>query len=145
MSGGCQCEGHAQFHRRKPLKAFSQSDSPTPPSGLFPSLCFPLELPPFNSKLFSFPLYTLRCFHYANTKLVAGLAFLSTFLDGKWDWGSSPAILQLALMRNWFLEISSITDGQDNLSALQNTREIVNFVWKKRTPNFLSSCTRSYV
>lgn len=61
-----------------------------------------------NSEFFS--VFTLCCFHYANTKLVAGLMFfLYFFLDRKWDWGSSPALLWLAFMRNWFLEISSIT------------------------------------
>lgn len=45
-----------------------------------------------NSEFFSFtpPLvFTLCCFHYANTKLVAGLMFFFfpplTFSDGKWD------------------------------------------------------------
>lgn len=32
------------------------------------------------------------------------------------------ALLGLALMRNWFLEISSITDGQDNYAVLQRSR-----------------------
>lgn len=32
------------------------------------------------------------------------------------------ALLVLALMRNWFLEISSITDGQDNYPVLQRSR-----------------------
>lgn len=36
-----------------------------------------------NFKLFSFPVFTLRCFHYANTKLVAALMFFFTFLDGE--------------------------------------------------------------
>lgn len=87
MSGGRQCEGHAQFHRRKPLKASSQSD-PLRPHLLcvcFVSFCFLQELPPLIFNCLAFLVFTLRCFHYANTKLVAGLMFFFTFLDGKWD------------------------------------------------------------
>lgn len=94
MSGARQCEGHAQFHRREPLKASPQSDSLR--LHLLRVLGFFFFLPLFspgasaiNFKLFSFAVFTLRCFHYANTKLVAGLMFLFTFFfffsDGKWD------------------------------------------------------------
>lgn len=75
MSGARQCEGHAQFHRRKLLKASSNqilSDSTF-------CLCFSLSLfspgaSIINSKLFSSRVFTLRCFHYANTQPVAGFS-----------------------------------------------------------------------
>lgn len=41
-------------------------------------------------------------------------------------------------MRNWFLQISSITDGQGNLSALQKITEKVNSIWKKKNPSITS-------
>lgn len=82
MSGVRQRERHAQFHMRKPLKAFSQSDPLTPPFVFFflpLSLCFPAGASTINSKLFSFPLFTLCCFHYANAKPAAALTFSFTF------------------------------------------------------------------
>lgn len=65
---------------------------------------------------------TLCCFHYANTTLVAG--FMSSpppFETGNRIEKSHLALLGLALMRNWFLEISSITNRQDNYHVLQRS------------------------
>lgn len=76
MSGALQCERHAQFHRRKRLKASSRSDSMSPPSVRFLLVfVFPRSFCHINSKLFSSRVFTLCCFHYANTKRVAALLF----------------------------------------------------------------------
>lgn len=119
MSRRRHCEGHAQFHRRKPLKASAQSDS----LGLhiqriFLFFRFPQELLPLILNCLASLSSCSVCFHYANTEPVAGLMFFFTFLDGRRDWGSSLVFLQLALMRNWFLETSSITGRQNRTACL---------------------------
>lgn len=71
------CEGHAQFHMGKPLKASSQ---PVPLwinlLLVFFSLCFPQELQPLILNCLAFPVSTLCCFHYANTRPAAAFMFL---------------------------------------------------------------------
>lgn len=87
MSGVRQREGHAQFHRRKPLRASPQSDPPS--ARVFSPSLFSPRASAINSKLFGFPVFTLGCFHYANTKkLVAALMFFSTFCFFFFRWGN---------------------------------------------------------
>lgn len=78
MIGVHRDEGHAQFHRREPLKSFLSIRSSA-------SLCFLQELPPLILNCLASPVFTHRCFHYANTGLVAGFMFFFTFF--KWEMG----------------------------------------------------------
>lgn len=68
-------------------KASSQSNSMFHlPEGFSPLLSmFSLELPPLILKCLASPIFTLCCFHYAKTKLVAGLmCYLHLF---RWEMG----------------------------------------------------------
>lgn len=110
---------------KKTLRASSQSD----PLWLnlldyfffFFSPCFPQELLPLILNCLASPVFTLCCFHYANTKPVAGLMLFPPFKMGN---GIEEAHLPSPCWYLWeivFLEISSITHGQDNSPALQKT------------------------
>lgn len=84
----------------------------------FFSPCFPQELLPLILNCLAFPVFTLCCFHYANTKLVAGLMLFSPFKMGN---GIEEAHLPSPCWEIVFLEISSITHRQDNSPGLQKT------------------------
>lgn len=69
---------------------------------------FPPWASTINSELFSFLAFTLSGFHYANTELGGSLRiFLHFFLHKTED--AHLLFLQLPRLRDWVLEISSIT------------------------------------
>lgn len=128
MSCARHFEGHAQFHKRTPLKASPQSNS----LSVFSLFVSPPESPPLILNCLAFlPSHSVAFIMLTPSWLLSPPPhFFFTSSDGIED--AHRPYFQLPLMRDWFLEMSSIRGGLYSVPTLKKTKAIVNIIWGEK-------------